>query len=248
MSTHLLRPPRARLIGLTAAAALGLGGLSALTPAQADTQTSGTATATVADTVVGTAIHVTGTGWTTTAGDNGSTIGVKIDDSATIPASGTVANPTDNPPETPFTKPIWAAISAGPSGSFSADIAFPTPSNTSPAIAAGAWAAGTTHTLRLLTGSMEKDDVARSMQLTFTVTAAPADPGTVPGAGGGTSSTPPTTTGSHAAAVAAVTKDKAVIKKLKKRLKTARGAQRAKLKKKLAQAKKQLKRDQRAAR
>ena len=53
----------------------------------------------------------------------------------------------------------------------------------SPAIGASDWAAGTTHKLYLLTGSMEDDDTARMVQLTFQVSAGPAVTATTGGRG-----------------------------------------------------------------
>jgi len=137
--------------------------------AHADTQSSGTASATVADVVsVGHAIHIEGTGWTTAPGSgNGSTIGVKLGDALTTePASGPVTNPFNGTSADAFD--IWAAIEAENDGTFSADIAFPTPANTNPVLDP-AWAVGTTHSLRLLTGSLETGDTPRSVLLTFTV-------------------------------------------------------------------------------
>ena len=155
------------VLAASAAVALGLG--LATVPAGADTQTSGSASATVADVVVtGRAIHIEGTGWIvgTTPG-NGSTIAVKLGDALdTEPASGPVTNPATGTSADLLN--IWAAIEANADGSFSADITFPTPTNTNPALASP-WAVGTSHSLFLLTGAMESGDTPRSMFLTFTI-------------------------------------------------------------------------------
>lgn len=167
-------PPRRRrsvartLTGAVAlTAAVGLTATAA--PAVADTATaSDGATATVADIVAsGNSIHIDGTGWTHPTNGTGSTIGVKLGDALTTePASGAVINPATG--ESADSLDLWAAIEAEDDGDFSADITFPTPENTNPALPT-AWAVGTTHTLRLLSGSMESGDTPRSVLLTFTV-------------------------------------------------------------------------------
>ena len=172
------------MVGIATAAVVGLGGLGAIAgPAHADTGTSGTASATVADVIAqGNAIHIEGTGWTGGSDPaNGSTIGIKLDGDSIDPATG----PVTNPGRAGDTKDygIWAAVEANADGSFSADLPFPTPANTSPAIGASDWAAGTTHKLYLLTGSMEDDDTARMVQLTFQVSAGPAVTATTGGRG-----------------------------------------------------------------
>ncbi|WP_051681740.1 hypothetical protein [Cellulomonas sp. HZM] len=142
----------------------------AVDAAHADTVTaSDGASATVADVVSsGNAIHLEGSGWTTTpTSHNGSTIGVKLGDALTTePKSGPVTNPATGTSADAFD--IWAAIEAEDDGTFSADIPFPTPDNTAPALET-AWAVGSTHTLRLLTGSLENGDTPRSVLLTFTI-------------------------------------------------------------------------------
>ncbi|MEA5119321.1 MAG: hypothetical protein VB036_17125, partial [Propionicimonas sp.] len=155
------------------AAAIGLSGLTAA-PAQADTGSSGAASATVADTVVtGTSIHLEGSGWVHPT-DGGSVIGVKLDSQSIEPVAGPVTNPATGDPATGLG--IWAAIGAEEDGSFSVDLDFPTPATTKPAIGEADWAVGTTHTLRLLTGSMKNGDTPRSVMLTFQVVAAPVEP------------------------------------------------------------------------
>ncbi|OJU86290.1 MAG: hypothetical protein BGO11_02675 [Solirubrobacterales bacterium 70-9] len=142
---------------------------AAISPACADTVTAGDgATATVADIVAGgSAIHIEGTGWTHPTNGTGSTIGVKLGDAVTTePASGPVINPATGTSADEFD--VWDAVEAEDDGTFSADIPFPTATNTNPALASP-WAVGTTHTLRLLTGSMESGDTPRSVLLTFTI-------------------------------------------------------------------------------
>jgi len=168
------------MVGLATAAVVGLGGLTTIVApaALADTQSYGTGTATatasVADAIAqGNKIHLEGSGWT--GGNdpaNGSTIGVKLDGSNTGPVAGKVTNPGKAGDTNDYG--IWAAIEANADGTFSADLPYPTTANTSPAINSSDWAAGTTHTLRLLTGSMEEGDTPRTLLLTFQVTAGPA--------------------------------------------------------------------------
>ena len=169
-----------RRAGRTAAAAVAASlGLTALavSPVHADTQTHAAtgATATVADTVVaGQSIHLEGTGWT--GGNNpadGSTIAVKLGSQGaeagmlgTEPATGAVVNPGTGTSADDFD--VWAAIEAKADGSFSADIPFPTIANTKPALSAE-WAPGSTHTLTLLSGSLESGDTGRGVKLTFKV-------------------------------------------------------------------------------
>lgn len=175
MSTTILRRrPRRRAaatrLGVaTIACAVGISGLVGLAgPASADTASSADgATATVIDAVaVNGAIHVSGTGWTAASG--GSVIAVKLDGGSTAPVAGPPTNPATGQPTDPSLG-IWAAIGAESNGAFSADLTFPTPTNSSPAVDAAAWGVGTTHTLRLLTGVLKSGDTARSVLLTFTV-------------------------------------------------------------------------------
>jgi len=168
-STISRRAGRSAAALVASAVTLSAINLVAAGAAHADTQSAADgATATVADVVSsGSAIHISGTGWLNAKPNNGSTIAVKLGEAtSTEPKSGPVINPADGTSADGFD--IWAAIEAEDDGSFSADIPFPTPENTSPALAT-AWATGSTHTLRLLTGSMESGDPGRSVLLTFTV-------------------------------------------------------------------------------
>ena len=153
------------------ATALGFSALGVLPTgtAYADTQSAGDgATATVADVVSsGSAIHIEGTGWTHPTSGTGSTIAVKLGDALnTEPKDGPVTNPATNESADDFD--IWAAVQADPDGTFSANIPFPTPDNTNPALAS-AWEKGTKHSLRLLTGAMRSQDAGRSVLLSFTI-------------------------------------------------------------------------------
>ena len=183
MTTLLEQPPAARRRGsltthlrragaVLLATALGLGGLSL--PALASTATAGEgATATGPDSViVGQSLHIEGDGWVSpAAAGGGSVIGVKLDDSTLAPPTA-VTNPVSG---APFNG-VWAIVQAEADGSWQADLPFPTADNTNPAggYTAAAWAAGTTHNVRLLTGSLKPGDQPRSVSLPFTVVEAPA--------------------------------------------------------------------------
>lgn len=158
----------AAVVVATALAFSALGVLPTAGVAYADTQMSNGGTATVADVVsTGSAIHIEGTGWTHPSSGTGSTIAVKLGGALdTEPAAGPVTNPATGQSADDFD--IWAAVQAEDDGTFSADIPFPTPDNTKPALES-AWGVGTTHSLRLLTGSMRSQDTGRSLVLTFTI-------------------------------------------------------------------------------
>jgi DNA-binding beta-propeller fold protein YncE len=70
--------------------------------------------------------------------------------------------------------PTIAQIDADDLGTWSADVSYPS-----------TWATGSTHYLRLLTGSLKTGDKPRSIAVKVTVTGAPADPQTPSGSGGG---------------------------------------------------------------
>ena len=157
---------------IVVAAVLGLGGLSM--PARAVTaEAADGATATGPDAVVvGKAIRVSGTGWISPeiAGGGGSVIGVKLDDSVLTPKTPPI-NPFDNHPNTR----VWAIVQANADGSWQVDLPFPTTANAKPesGFVAADWVAGTTHNVRLLTGSLKPNDAIRSVSLPFTVTLPP---------------------------------------------------------------------------
>ncbi|MFT3855493.1 MAG: hypothetical protein QM733_22605 [Ilumatobacteraceae bacterium] len=185
MFTSLLRRRRSAAAAVVTAA-LGMAAFAA-SPASADSGTwlvGGDAgeTVGVADAViVDNTIHIEGDGWTDGKADsdaNGSWIAIKLGAAGsggeagiltTEPAAGQFVFPGT----TSGVSSIWYGAIADDSGHFSVDVPFPTAGNTSPALAQ-AWAAGETHHLHLLTGSMKPTgDRARSMYLTFTI-AAPA--------------------------------------------------------------------------
>lgn len=170
------RPSLPQLAGragaVVVAAALALGGLAA--PARAGTAIANDgASATGPDAVVvGQAIRVSGTGWISPelAGGGGSVIGVKLDDSELTPKTPPV-NPINSQPNTR----VWAIVQAKADGSWQVDLPFPTTANVSPASGFDAtkWVAGTSHNVRLLTGSLKPNDTIRTLSLPFTVTLPP---------------------------------------------------------------------------
>ncbi len=125
--------------------------------------------------VVGEAIHLSGTGWTTPAGVP-SVIAVKLDDGA-VGTTRTVTHPVTGAVQGNTT--IWAMVQAQADGSWSADVPFPT---TDGSTLTTAWAAGETHSVRLLTSSpLTAGDRTRTETASFTLVAAapgagPADP------------------------------------------------------------------------
>ncbi len=173
---HRRRPSSRHGIGragaILVAAALGFGALSM--PARAVTGSANDgATATGPDAVVvGKAIRVSGTGWISpeAAGGGGSVIGVKLDDSVLTPKVAPV-NPIDGLPNTR----VWAIVQANADGSWQVDLPFPTTANAKAesGFVAADWVAGTSHSVRLLTGSLKPNDTIRSVSLPFTVTLPP---------------------------------------------------------------------------
>lgn len=125
--------------------------------------------------VVGEAIHLSGTGWTTPAGVP-SVIAVKLDDGA-VSTTGTVTHPVSGAVQ--GNKTIWAMVQAEADGSWSADVPFPTTADSS---LTTAWAAGETHSVRLLTSSpLTAGDRTRTETASFTLVATapgegPSDP------------------------------------------------------------------------
>ncbi|MEP9382729.1 YncE family protein [Nocardioides sp. KR10-350] len=186
----------ARLVGAAVAGAVGLGALAAAPAFAGDAVftvggDSG-ATAHVDDFVfTGTTIHVEGSAWTRTGGV-GSCVMVKLGDGSG--ASGTALGVTQVGGDDPtgscagVTPPdgVFALVPADETGAFAADLPFPTPDNTDPAVSSSDWAAGTAHHLRLLTGA--DGSPARSAYLDFTV-AAPASTPTLTAASGSYSAT-----------------------------------------------------------
>jgi len=114
--------------------------------------------------VVGDALVVSGKGWLNEAGTAGSVIAVKLDEGA-VTATGDVVNPATG--AVLPNKTIVAAVEADSRGAWTVTIPFPR-----------AWTAGTTHSVRLLSGSLLTGDVTRSQSGDVDVVAAeaPAQP------------------------------------------------------------------------
>lgn len=113
---------------------------------------------------VGSAIHLSGTGWKLTDGSAGSVVAFKLDEGA-ITTKVDVSDPVKG---TVFTnKTIWAAVKADEDGKWSVDLPYPTTAN-----ASATWAAGSTHTVRVLSGSLSTGDVSRTQDVTVRVVAA----------------------------------------------------------------------------
>ncbi|MFT4212608.1 MAG: LPXTG cell wall anchor domain-containing protein [Microbacterium sp.] len=181
MSTSTWRKSR---VPAAVVAVLGLS-LAAAAPAFADTGTwlnggSTGATVSVADAVIqGDSIHLEGTGWTDGADDgdaDGSWIAVKLGAAGGVEGANLTTEPSSGqfvfPGQTSGTASIWSGIVADDDGDFSADIPFPTTANTANPALTSEWAAGTTHHLQLLTGSVKPGgDTVRSVYVTFTVSA-----------------------------------------------------------------------------
>lgn len=164
----------------TVVVAMGLSGVFA-GPSLADTGTwvvgGDGVSVSVPDIVIeGNAIHLEGTGWTDGTDNSdadGSWIGVKLGASGGVESNILTTEPASGqfvfPGSQTGTAAVWSGIIADDNGDFSADIPFPTPDNTNPALPT-AWAPGTTHHLQLLTGSTKPDgDTPRSVYVTFTV-------------------------------------------------------------------------------
>ncbi|MFT4265124.1 MAG: hypothetical protein QM572_17205 [Nocardioides sp.] len=187
MSTTTIVRRGGRTAAAVLASALGLSALAA-SPAHAGSAvfTTGAdtgATATISDYVfTGSAIHIDGTGWTKSTGV-GSCIFVKLGSGSGSTGTALATKQTTSAEGTgacagqsPSSVDAWAAVPAAADGTLSADIPFPTSTNSNPAVTDSDWAAGTTHHLRVLTGL--DGSPARSAYLDFTV-AAPATTPTI---------------------------------------------------------------------
>lgn len=134
-------------------------------------------------------IVVSGTGWTNTAGAEGSVVGVLLDATAsgdpnTVLTTRDVVNPLTGTVSTD--KRLHVIVRADSAGSWTATIPYPTAENA--ALSGGGawtdWAAGSTHQVRLLTGSLgvEISDAMRSLAADVTIAgdppAGPTDPPT----------------------------------------------------------------------
>ncbi|MET0448862.1 MAG: hypothetical protein ABW004_10660, partial [Aeromicrobium sp.] len=110
---------------------------------------------------VGEPIRISGTGWTTTSGDAGSVIGVKLDEGA-VSTTLEVRNPVTDAVQ--GNKTVVGIAQADASGAWEISVPFPTLANSNQA-----WAAGQSHSVRLLTGSLVSGDVVRTQSATFAV-------------------------------------------------------------------------------
>ncbi|WP_036922588.1 hypothetical protein, partial [Propionicicella superfundia] len=145
--------------------------------------TSDGAAYTVPDTwTAGENLTISGTGWTNTPGTAGSVIALKLDDGGVTRTTGTLANPATG--ATISNTTIWAVVQADETGAWELSVPFPTT-----ATANTTWAAGETHTLRFLTGSLLTGDKTRSADATVTITTA-----STPSASPSQTATPPQTT------------------------------------------------------
>ena len=150
--------------------------------------TDSAVTFTVPDEVeVGGPIVVSGTGWTDTAGTAGSIIALKLDDGG-VSTTVDVTHPVTGAVQA--NKTIYGVVQAGADGAWTASLPYPTAANST---GAGSWAAGQTHSVRMLTGTLLTGDKLRSEGASFTLVdpAGPGDPGDPgdPGEpGGGTGS------------------------------------------------------------
>lgn len=111
--------------------------------------------------MVGEPIRISGTGWTTTAGDAGSVIGVKLDEGA-VSTTLEVMNPVTGAVQ--GNKTIVGIAQADATGAWEISVPFPTLANSNQA-----WVAGQSHSVRLLTGSLVSGDVVRTQSAIFTV-------------------------------------------------------------------------------
>jgi hypothetical protein len=164
------RLPRA-LVAAALSVVLTAVGAGAATAAQHTGSSDAGVTFTVPDqVVVGEDLHLSGTGWVTTAGDTGSVIAIKLDEGA-VTTTRSVTHPVTGAVQ--GNKTIWAMVQAQPDGTWSADVPLPTLGT-----ANVAWAAGETHSLRLLTSTMIAGDKVRTESASFEVVAPATEPET----------------------------------------------------------------------
>ncbi|MET0931682.1 MAG: hypothetical protein ABWX74_19330 [Aeromicrobium sp.] len=121
---------------------------------------------------VGEPIRISGTGWTTTSGDAGSVIGVKLDEGG-VSTTLEVTNPATGAVQA--NKTIVGIAQADATGAWEISVPFPTLANSNQA-----WAAGQTHSVRLLTGSLVTGDVVRTQTASFAVADAAPTPSEPP--------------------------------------------------------------------
>lgn len=116
-------------------------------------------------------IQISGTGFLTSDGDP-SVVTVLLDarfsgDPDTVYTTRDVVNPVTG--ETDGDKRLHAVVEAAADGSWEATIPFPTAENSTAGADTPAWNPGSTHEIRVLTGSYQTGDRVRSMPLEFTI-------------------------------------------------------------------------------
>lgn len=128
----------------------------------------------------GESIVVSGTGWKAPTGTTGSVVGVIFDarasgDPSTVYTTRDITNPLTG--AVSADKRLQAIVQADANGSWTATIPYPTRDNARLSDGTWAdWAAGSTHQVRLLTGSLAPGDTARSLTAELTI-AGDAPPG-----------------------------------------------------------------------
>ncbi|MFT4109311.1 hypothetical protein [Propionicimonas sp.] len=117
----------------------------------------------------GETLRISGAGWLNAAGDAGSVVAVKLDAGA-VSTTRDVTNPATG--SVVANKTIWAIVQADAGGEWELDLPFPTLANGN-----RAWAAGESHSLTLLSGSLLTGDLVRSGTAPITIAAtATSDP------------------------------------------------------------------------
>ncbi|WP_159501307.1 hypothetical protein [Microbacterium sp. 18062] len=121
----------------------------------------------------GAPIRLSGSGWTTLAGDAGSVIAVRLSGAdGLISTKHEVTHPVTGAVQA--NKTIYGIVQASAAGEWELEIPFPTIDD-----ASEAWAPGDTRTITLLTGSLLTGDVVRSAPAPVTVAASDAETYTV---------------------------------------------------------------------
>ncbi|MFT4008772.1 MAG: Ig-like domain repeat protein [Nocardioidaceae bacterium] len=147
------------------AAALVAGALSAAPAHAADAHAEQVS----AQVRAGDAIVVSGTGWKTESGTKGSIIGFKLDDGG-VTRTFDLDYPADTTASDAFkaNKTIWGVVQADSTGAWQVELPYPTASNSDADLSS--WTEGSTHNVRLLSGSLLTGDVVRTVGLDFEVT------------------------------------------------------------------------------
>lgn len=128
-------------------------------------------------------IVVSGSGWTTQSGDEGSVVTILLDarvsgDPDTVMTKRDVVNPITG--QVSGDKRLHAIVEADAEGNWTATIPFPTSENSSAGDTTTTWEVGRTHYIRMLSGSMKTGDTARGLGADFDVVeeySGPGDPG-----------------------------------------------------------------------